>query len=155
MLGTHTGVTASNLPQERSGGGGGGKGLGEKVFDNNKVPGNWWDCLCNEGNKQELFWISLTEDCSFWLSQREGLCSSDINVLAKGSSHVMVPCNHKEADTRLLVHLHLVDALKNGRIYLHGAHGRYCRDSDHYWQDSSPINLKSFAFSRVLGLELG
>ena len=32
---------------------------------------------------------------------------------------VMVPCNHEKADTRLLVHL--VDGLKNGRIYLHSA----------------------------------
>ena len=33
---------------------------------------------------------------------------------------MVVPCNHEEADTRLLGHL--LDALKNGRIYLHGAH---------------------------------
>ena len=33
---------------------------------------------------------------------------------------MVVPCNHEEAETRLLVHL--LDGLKNGRIYLHDAH---------------------------------
>ena len=40
--------------------------------------------------------------------------TSDVNVLTKGSSHNMSPCDHKQADARLLLHLVHVDALKNG-----------------------------------------
>ena len=80
---------------------------------NNKVPENG-----GTSYKQKLFGflsqISVAFDCpkGFFLLLM-------LMFLPKGPVMV-VPCNQEEADTRLLGHL--VDALKNGRIYLHGAH---------------------------------
>ena len=66
-----------------------------------------------KGNKQELFGFLSQKIVAFdYPKGKEVFVTSDLNVLDKGSSHVAVPCNHEEADTRLLVHL--VDALKNG-----------------------------------------
>ena len=66
-----------------------------------------------KGNKQELFGFLSRKIVAFdYPKGQEVFVTSDLNVLDKGSSHVAVPCNHEEADTRLLVHL--VDALKNG-----------------------------------------
>ena len=90
-----------------------GKGIRMKVAGKNKVPGNWSGFLRDEGNKQELFQFLSQKISSFdYPVGKEVFVTSDVNVLTKGSSHDMLPCDHEEADTRLLVHL--VDALKNG-----------------------------------------
>ena len=56
--------------------------------------------------------MKATNKNFFYPEGKEVFVTSDVNVLTKGSSHDMLPCDHEEADTRLLVHL--VDALKNG-----------------------------------------
>lgn len=77
-----------------------------KVAGKNKVPGNWSVFLRDEGNKQELFQFLSQKISSFdYPEGKEVFVTSDVNVLTKGSSHDMLPCDHEEADTRLLVHL--------------------------------------------------
>ena len=53
---------------------------------------------------------------------------SGVNNLAKGSSHNMWPCDHEEADTRLLVRFvdTLRNGLKNGCRTCLITHCRYC-----------------------------
>ena len=90
-----------------------GKGIRRKVAGKNKVPGNWQDFLQDECNKEELFeFLSHKIESFNYPEGKEVFVTSGVNVLNKGSSHVMLPCDHEEADTRLVVHL--VDALKNG-----------------------------------------
>ena len=58
-----------------------GKEMRRKVSgSNNKVPGNRRDFL-----QAKVVWISLTEKCSF--DYPKDFFTSDVNVLAKGSSH--------------------------------------------------------------------
>lgn len=90
-----------------------GKGVRMKVAGKSKVPGNWRGFLRDESNKKELFHFLTQRILSFDYSEgKQVFVTSDANVLSKGSSHDMPPCDHEEADTRLLIHL--VDALKSG-----------------------------------------
>ena len=90
-----------------------GKGVRMKVAGKNKVPENWIGILCDESNKKELFQFLMQKNSSFYSPEgKEVFVTSDVDVLTKGSNHDMLPCDHEEADTRLLVHL--VDALKSG-----------------------------------------
>ena len=89
------------------------KGVRMKVAGKNKVPENWICFLRDESNKKELFKYLTQKISSFdYPEGKEVFVTSDVNILTKGSNHDMLPCDHEEADTRLLVHL--VDALKNG-----------------------------------------
>ena len=73
----------------------GGKVIRRKVSGNNKVPGNWWDFLRDEGNKQELFgFLSQKIEAFDYPEGKEVFVTSGVNVLAKGSSHIMLPCDH-------------------------------------------------------------
>ncbi len=63
--------------------------------------------------KKNFFNFSRKKNSSFdYPEGKQVFVTSDVNVLTKGSNHDMLPCDHEEADTRLLVHL--IDTLKSG-----------------------------------------
>ena len=75
--------------------------------------GNWPDFLRDPTNKQELFHflsekISST-DCP---DEKQIFITSGATVFGRGTDHCMPPCDHEEADTRIVIHLQ--DALENG-----------------------------------------
>lgn len=79
----------------------------------NKFPSNLHDFLHDAANKQELF-MFLSHNIELMVC-REGkqiLTTNGTKVIARGTIHQMQECNHKEADTRLLVHL--LDTIANG-----------------------------------------
>ena len=65
-----------------------------------------------KGTNRSFFDFSPKKSSFDYPEGKEVFVTSDINVLTNGSSHDMSPCDHEEADTRLLVYLG--DALKNG-----------------------------------------
>ena len=90
-----------------------GKGIRRKVAGKNKLPGKWNDFLRDETNKTELFYF-LAERVSAeeFPQNKEVYITCGTNVLSKGTDHQMQPCDHEEADTRLVVLL--VDAVRGG-----------------------------------------
>lgn len=90
-----------------------GKGKRKKVGENTKLPRDWKNFLLDSSNKEELFAL-LSKRIGIFECQTEGkkiFITSAENVMSCGE-RVMQPCNHEEADTRII--LHIVDALKNG-----------------------------------------
>ena len=78
-----------------------------------KLPGNWPDFLCDPKNKQELFTlISSIIASTAWPSGKQVFITSGTNVVGTDSCHFMMPCNHEEGDTRILIHL--INALEHG-----------------------------------------
>ncbi len=90
-----------------------GKSIRRKVAGKTRVPGNWPDFLHDPTNKQELFQFLTDKIASSECpADKEIYIKSGTAVVNRGNSHCMGPCNHEEADTRLLIHL--LDALKKG-----------------------------------------
>ena len=69
-------------------------------------------------NKQELFtFLSSKTASSNWPDGKQIFITSGITVSCTDTNHTMLPCNHEEADTRILIHL--LDALEHDSpIYL-------------------------------------
>ena len=69
-------------------------------------------------NKQELFtFLSNKTASSDWQDGKQIFITSGITVAGTNTNHTMLPCNHKEVDTRILIHL--LDGLEHGSpIYL-------------------------------------
>ena len=87
-----------------------GKGIRRKVAGKNKVPSNWREFLRDEINKKKLFdFLSASAE---YPDGKEVFVTSGMRVLIKGTSRLMIPCDHEEADTRLLVHV--IDSLNAG-----------------------------------------
>ncbi len=90
-----------------------GKGVRRKVAGKKKLPGNWSDFLRDPNNKEELFaFLSKkisTVDCP---KDKEIIITSGDTTVLRGTDRSMAPCDHEEADTRLLIHVQ--DALLNG-----------------------------------------
>ena len=89
-----------------------GKGVRRKVAGNNKLPAKWAEFLRDPTNKEELFaflsnWIAKV-DCP---ENKEIIVTSGTTTILRGTDRTMVPCDHEETDTRLLIHLQ--DALQN------------------------------------------
>ena len=92
-----------------------GKGIRRRVKSDTKIPGNWAAFLRVDENKQELF---------DFLADQLGTVDVELGqvISTKGETVVynrrredtseLSPCNHEEADTRLL--LHAADAAKCG-----------------------------------------
>ena len=90
-----------------------GKGIRRKVAGQNKLPGNWPDFLRDTKNKQELFtFLSENIASTAWPDGKQVFNTSGIRVVGTERSHSMLPCNHEEADTRIMIHL--LDALEHG-----------------------------------------
>ena len=88
-----------------------GKGIRRKVAGKNKLQGKRNDFLRDETNKTELFYfLSERVSAEEFPQDKEVYITCGINVLSKGTDHLMQPCHHEEADTRLVVHL--VDAVR-------------------------------------------
>ncbi len=90
-----------------------GKGIRRRVEGSNKLPGNWADFLRDSTNKHELFTFLSSKIANMKCPERKKVVTtSDATALILGSNQSMGPCDHEEADTRLLIHLQ--DALQNG-----------------------------------------
>ena len=90
-----------------------GKGIRRKVAGRNKLPGNWPDFLRDPTNKQELFTFLSSKTASTECpAGKQIFITSGITVAGTETNHSMLPCNHEEADTRILIHL--LDALEHG-----------------------------------------
>ena len=93
-----------------------GSGTRQKVFPSTCIPSNWQSFLHIDDNKTELF--SLLAQQAITLPIEEGkelysTCGDRVLTSANRSDlRSLEPCNHKEADTRLLVHV--LDACSSG-----------------------------------------
>ena len=90
-----------------------GKGVRRKVAGQTKIPGNWPDFLRDPTNKVELFQF-LTEKIvsTTFPDGKQVFATSGASVVCSGTDHSMPPCDHEEADTRIVFHLQ--DALECG-----------------------------------------
>ncbi|KAG7161296.1 putative Glycosyl-transferase for dystroglycan-containing protein, partial [Homarus americanus] len=82
-----------------------GKGIRRRVTASGPLPSNWQNFLCNSDNKEELFSFQSDRLCS-WLSKKV------FTVPPRKDTANLAPCNHEEADTRMMVHA--ADALECG-----------------------------------------
>ena len=90
-----------------------GKGIHRKVEAQNKIPGKWQDFLRDPENKKELFAFLTREiEIGEFPADKEVVVTSGEEALCRGSDHQILQCDHEEADTRMVFHLH--DALKDG-----------------------------------------
>ncbi len=91
-----------------------GQGIQRKVAGKNIVPTNWMGFLRDEKNKQELFEFLSTKIAEFdYTGSKEVFVTQDQRVLTNRIALEMPSCDHKKADTRLIVHI--VDALNKGQ----------------------------------------
>ena len=90
-----------------------GKGIRRRVEASTSLPKNWQQFLRDDVNKTELF--------DFLVKHIQRLVTSKQIVTTNGSEVVcsppqdtsfLAPCNHEEADTRMI--LHLADAVSKG-----------------------------------------
>ncbi|XP_076078833.1 uncharacterized protein LOC143048849 [Mytilus galloprovincialis] len=93
-----------------------GKGIRRRVQADSTIPGNWESFLRTDDNKTELFaylaeqLLTLTPSVQTTVVSTKG---SEVvcNKPDKNNGNLS-PCNHEEADTRIL--LHVADAVKSG-----------------------------------------
>ena len=85
-----------------------------KVSGQTKIPSNWMDFLCDSNNKKEHFEFLASKVVKTTLPNNKTLyIISGESVISTGFGVVtMTECNHKEADTRIVVHI--VHALEQG-----------------------------------------
>lgn len=90
-----------------------GKGVRRKCEGRNKLPLKWADFLKDPTNKQELFAFLSKKLASVECAENKVIVvTCDSEVILRGTDRSMPPCDHEEADTRLIIHLQ--DALLNG-----------------------------------------
>jgi len=90
-----------------------GKGIRRKVAGPNKIPGKWQEFLKDSDNKQELLaFLSEKVATAQFPDGKVVLITSGQKVLIRGMDHSMPDNDHKEADTKIL--LHLQNALQTG-----------------------------------------
>ena len=83
-----------------------GKGIRRRVEPNNAVPKNWAEFLRINENKTELF-AFLSREIVTISTDKQVICTLDRDVICcqpmdkEGQS----PCSHKEADSRMMVHV--------------------------------------------------
>ncbi|KAG7161876.1 hypothetical protein Hamer_G007542 [Homarus americanus] len=83
-----------------------GKGIRRRVTASGPLPSNWQNFLRNSDNKEELFSF-LSEQLVVKESKQLVL-----TVPPRKDTANLAPCNHEEADTRMMVHA--ADALECG-----------------------------------------
>ncbi|KAG0719349.1 hypothetical protein GWK47_050662 [Chionoecetes opilio] len=91
-----------------------GKGVQKEGGRPDQGPRHWPDFLRDPTNKVELFQF-LSEKIVSPLPSPDGkqvFATSGASVVCSGTDHSMPPCDHEEADTRIVVHLQ--DALESG-----------------------------------------
>lgn len=92
-----------------------GKGIRRRVKPDTKIPGNWVAFLRVDENKQELFHFLTDQLATTDLGLGQVIWTKGDSVVCNGrreDTSDLLPCNHKEADTRLV--LHAADAAKCG-----------------------------------------
>ena len=93
-----------------------GKGVRIKVFLNTRLPKSWPLFLNDADNKSELFSLLAEDSKSLTVPPNKQLIvSSGDNVVCvpeRDHTSSLSPCNHEEADSRLMVHLD--DAVSEG-----------------------------------------
>ena len=83
-----------------------GKGIQRKVSGSTKIQGNWKNFSGDQMNKKEPFAFLISKMESFSRPPTKSVChcvTSGQAVSACGLSVPMDDCNHKEADTRIMV----------------------------------------------------
>ena len=83
-----------------------GKGVFRKVSGQTKLPGNWMDFLHDPNNKNELFAFITSKVSEFTFQPIKAVyIAAGESVESFGSGNPDMPeCNHKEVDTRIVVH---------------------------------------------------
>ena len=84
-----------------------GSGTRFKVGSQTKIPSKWkYFFLLNSSNKSELF-AYLTEVVRHhqWLDAKPVFITNDDRVVAKPTGQHIPTCTHKEADTRIVIHI--------------------------------------------------
>ncbi|KAG7176822.1 hypothetical protein Hamer_G000003 [Homarus americanus] len=84
-----------------------GKGIRRRVTASGPLPSNWQNFLRNSDNKEELFSFLSEQDMQLVVKEKTGTHCSIPEDTAN-----LAPCNHEEADTRMMVHA--ADALECG-----------------------------------------
>lgn len=96
-----------------------GTGTRPRVSGTAKIPGDWQKYLANVDNKKELFSFlsrKLLTDGQFPDDKDVYITAGD-QVHHVGNSPPMDQCNHEEADTRVLVHLHALQTSSLGMVH--------------------------------------
>ncbi|KAG7156429.1 hypothetical protein Hamer_G006188, partial [Homarus americanus] len=89
-----------------------GKGIRRRVTPSGPLPSNWQNFLRNSDNKEELFSFLSNKLCS-WLSKKVNNYKKQVlTIPPRKDTANLAPCNHEEADTRMMVHA--ADALECG-----------------------------------------
>ena len=91
-----------------------GKGVCRHVVDSAPIPANWQNFLRVDLNKKELFsFLSKALVHSFKQDKKELVVTDGDQVVCvppQQDAHLLVPCNHAEADSRMMLHVaHAVD----------------------------------------------
>ena len=85
-----------------------GKGIRRRVVAEGVIPGNWRDFLRVDENKSELFnFLSLALLEAFNHEGKQLVITNGESILSKPRLHdqdSLSPCNHEEADSRMLLH---------------------------------------------------
>lgn len=93
-----------------------GSGIRRQVSLGAPIPSNWQDFLRCSDNKTALFtFLSDTVANTVFTSGKQVIITAGANVLCSPENYDtfgLAPCNHEEADTRLLVHV--ADAVRAG-----------------------------------------
>jgi len=90
-----------------------GKGIRRRVEASNALPNNWQDFLRDDANKTELFTF-LAKHISHMVTVKQIITTTGSGVVCippQDTSH-LAPCDHEEADTRMI--LHMADAVNKG-----------------------------------------
>ena len=90
-----------------------GKGIRRRVDGSTVLPGNWQQFLRIDANKTELF-AFLTKHITHLVSDKQIVTTngSDVTCIPARDTTHLAPCDHEEADTRMM--LHLADAVRDG-----------------------------------------
>ncbi|KAG7177456.1 hypothetical protein Hamer_G016752 [Homarus americanus] len=93
-----------------------GKGIRRRVTASGPLPSNWQNFLRNSDNKEELFSFQSEQAMQLVVKESKQLVVTDkkqvLTVPPRKYTANLAPCNHEEADTRMMVHA--VDALECG-----------------------------------------
>ena len=86
-----------------------GEGSTRCVLDNTTIPKNWASFLHNSDNKKRTVFLSITKIANINAPNKEIYTTYLNSVLSTSSvriesSNQINPCNHEEADTRMLLH---------------------------------------------------
>ena len=90
-----------------------GKGIRRRVDVATCIPGNWLQFLRIDANKTELF-AFLVNHTSHFITDKQVITTngSDVLCISPRDTSRLAPCDHEEADPRMI--LHLADAVNEG-----------------------------------------